>query len=221
MANLVAIHNLGPFPAGSNWQLLGQCGRQWEFPRTGIIACAFCGLHDGRHSTHWQLVVDTKALLRTKFDVISRMDALGDNERHWARGQVVEQITCCVLFEKCDLNVIFGKFIVSVAPAPTNVSTEFQALMAKQEAQDEHMWHLKVQLQVCSWAAAQPASEPPALTWVPVVALVERGRMPQWLWRVLRLMYVTIRDEALLDDKATCTEEWKESNAKVSLSISQ
>ena len=39
-------------------------------------------------------------------------------------------------------------------------------------------------------ANIQPAYEPPALTWAAVVALVERGKLLQWSWRALRLIYV-------------------------------
>ena len=31
-------------------------------------------------------------------------------------------IACYMLFEKCDLKVTYGKFVVSVAPEPTNIS---------------------------------------------------------------------------------------------------
>ena len=85
--------------------------------------------------------------MRPKIYVQSRIDVLGDNKGQWLNrfmshhgidvhytGSVVEIIACYMLSENCDLIVTSGKFVVSMGPAPTNISPEFQALMAKLDA---------------------------------------------------------------------------------------
>ena len=80
------------------------------------------------------------------------IDALGDNKGRCLNrfllhhgigvlciGQVVELNACYMLFEKFDLYLPSCMFIDSVAPAPANISPQFQALVAKLEAQDKHM----------------------------------------------------------------------------------
>ena len=85
-------------------------------------------------------------------------------ELHHTR-QVVELILCYICLEKCDLDMTSGRFVVSLALAPGNISPDFETLIAKLEAQDKLMPDLTAESQASTVANVQPRYEPPALTW--------------------------------------------------------